>query len=149
MLKNIDPVLTPELLKALAEMGHDDAVVLADANFTGASLAARPPIRLPGIGLLRAIQAVVSVLPIAIDEAHPVGFMQVADSAPDYASALQREVIAALAAGGVKPAQCEPIERFAFYERARAAFLVVQTGEMQPYANFILRKGVIGEALRP
>jgi len=149
MLKNIDPVLTPDLLKALAEMGHDDAVVLADANFTGETLAARYLIRLPGIGLLRTLQAVVSVLPLATDEPHPVGFMQVAGSAPDYASGLQREAIAALAAGGIRPDQCEPVERFAFYERTREAFLIVQTGELQPYANFILRKGVIGEALRP
>jgi len=38
MLKGIDPLLTPELLKILAEMGHGDEIVLADANFTAASL---------------------------------------------------------------------------------------------------------------
>ena len=51
MLKNIDPLLTPDLLKVLAEMGHDDAIVLADANFTAMSLGAgKPVLRLPGIG---------------------------------------------------------------------------------------------------
>jgi L-fucose mutarotase len=43
----------------------------------------------------------------------------------------------------------EAMERFAFYERARAAFAIVQTGELQPWANFILKKGVIAQALRP
>ena len=36
MLKGIDPLLTPELLKTLAEMGHGDEIVIADANFTAA-----------------------------------------------------------------------------------------------------------------
>ena len=54
MLKGIDPVLTPELLKLLMEMGHDDAIVLADANFTAVRYACgRPIIRLPGIGMAR------------------------------------------------------------------------------------------------
>lgn len=68
MLKGIDPLLFPELLKLLAEMGHDDALVLADANFTAHQLAAgKPVLRLPGIGMARAVQAVCSVLPLAAD----------------------------------------------------------------------------------
>jgi len=38
MLKGIDPVLSPELLKVLCEMGHGDEIVIADANFTAESL---------------------------------------------------------------------------------------------------------------
>ena len=57
MLKGIDPLLTPELLKVLAEMGHGDEIVLADANFTAASLGrGKPVIRLPGIGMLRVVR---------------------------------------------------------------------------------------------
>ena len=66
MLKGIDPLLSPELLKLLAEMGHDDAVVLADANFTAMSLGAgKPVLRLPGVGMARTVDAVASVLPLA------------------------------------------------------------------------------------
>ena len=66
MLKGIDPVLSPELLKLLAEMGHDDAIVLADANFTAMSLGAgKPVLRLPGVSMVRALKAVSSVLPLA------------------------------------------------------------------------------------
>ena len=35
------------------------------------------------------------------------------------------------------------------YDRARAAHAIVVTGETQPFANFILRKGAIGDNLRP
>lgn len=150
MLKGIDPVLTPELLKLLMEMGHDDALVLADANFTAMSIAAgKPVLRLPGISMARAVQAVNSVLPLAADVDHPVAFMQVSGTQSPYLSGLQREVLGDLTPELLTGQSPEALERFAFYERARAAFAVVLTGERQPFGNFILRKGVIGENLRP
>ena len=64
--------------------------------------------------------------------------------------AFQREVIQRLAsAGWASPAMCEATERFAFYERVKHAFAIVHTGELQPYANFILKKGVISDTLVP
>lgn len=150
MLKGIDPLLTPQLLMLLAEMGHDDAIVLADCNFTAQRLAAgKPVLRLPGAGLLRALQAVHSVLPLAADVEHPVAYMQVEHTEPPYRCALQREVLALLAPSLRQGQDAEPLERFAFYERARSACAIVVTGEPQPYGNFILRKGAIAENLRP
>jgi L-fucose mutarotase len=150
MLKGIDPVLTPELLKLLMEMGHDDAIVLADANFTAVRYAnGKPIIRLPGIGMARAVKAVTSLLPLVADEVHPVGFMQVSGQPTEYRSALQREVLASLEPTFLAGQSAEGIERFAFYERTKSAFAIVLTGEQQPFGNFLLRKGVIGETLRP
>ena len=151
MLKNIDLRLTPELLKVLCEMGHGDEIVLADANFTAASLAAgKPVLRLAGLGLRDACAAVLSVLPLDEFVAQPIAYMQVGNSAPGYCSALQREVIGDLVERGEARAdQCEPTERFAFYERVRGAFAIVQTSEMQPWANFLFKKGVIAQEWRP
>lgn len=150
MLKGIDPLLAPDLLRLLAEMGHDDALVLADANFTALRLAAgKTVLRLPGIGMARAVRAVDSVLPLAADVDHPVAFMQVGDTAAPYLSAVQREVLALLAPSMMPHQSAQAIERHAFYERVRTAHAIVVTGELQPYGNFILRKGVIGENLRP
>lgn len=150
MLKGIDPLLTPDLLRLLADMGHDDALVLADANFTAVRLAAgKPVLRLPGIGMARAVQAVDSVLPLAADVDHPVGFMQVEGTQAPYLSALQREVLAQLQPSLLAHQRAESIERHAFYDRVRDAFAIVVTGERQPFGNFILRKGVIGDTLRP
>lgn len=149
MLKGIDPLLTPDLLKLLAEMGHDDALVMADANFTAMSLGAgKPVLRLPGIGMARAVQAVVSVLPLAADVPQPVAYMQVGGTEVPYRSALQRETLAVLASGGLPEEGAEAVERYAFYERVKKAYAIVVTGESQPWGNFILRKGVIGETLR-
>jgi L-fucose mutarotase len=150
MLKGIDPLLTPELLKLLAEMGHDDAIVLADANFTAQSLGAgKPVLRLPCVGMARAVRAVESVLPLAADVDHPVAYMQVSGTQAPYRSALQREVMDVLSPALQPHQQAEAVERFAFYDRVRAAYAIVVTGELQPFGNFLLRKGVIGENLHP
>ena len=150
MLKNIDPLLSPELLKVLAEMGHGDEVVLADANFTAASLAAgKPLVRLPGVGMREACAAVLSVLPLDAAVARPVAYMQVGETAPGYRSALQREVIGDIETAGIaSSAQCEATERFAFYDRVRRAYAIVQTGELQAWGNFLFKKGVIAQELR-
>jgi L-fucose mutarotase len=149
VLKGIDPLLSPHLLKVLAEMGHGDEIVVADANFTAASLGqGKPLIALPGVGVQRTAEALLSLLPLDAAVAQPVAYMQVSGTPAGYRSALQRAVIDGLAARGwATSAQCEAIERFAFYERVARAFAIVHTGELQPFANFIFKKGVIAEAL--
>ena len=151
MLKGIDPLLSPELLKLLCEMGHGDEIVLADANFTAESLGrGKTVLRLPGVGMRAACAAVLSVFPLDEFVEQPVAYMHVGGSAPGYRSALQREVIADLSASGSGRAeQCEAMERFSFYERAARAYAIVQTGELQAWANFVFKKGVIAEDLRP
>jgi L-fucose mutarotase len=101
MLKGIDPLLSPELLKVLAEMGHGDSLALVDANFTATTLGrAKPLIRLPGVGLLRAGAALLSVFPLDLAE-RPVDFMAVSDQPPDHRSPLQRDMLALCASAGL------------------------------------------------
>jgi L-fucose mutarotase len=148
LLKNIDPVLSPELLRILAEMGHEDTVVLSDANFTAmryrASTTSQTVVRLPGVGLARAARAVLSVLPLGIAQENPVAYMQVSGSPAGHASPVQQEVIDLVYQADSAHAQvkAEAVERFAFYECAQKAYVIVQTGEMEPFANFIFKKGV-------
>ncbi len=145
MLKGIDPLLTPELLKVLAEMGHGDAIAVVDANFTATTLGhGKPLVRLAGAGLQRACAAVLSVFPLGTAAEAPVAFMQVGGTPDGYVSALQRAVLALPGA-----AEGEAVERFAFYERVKQAYAIVQTSEMQPYANFIFKKGVIADVSVP
>jgi L-fucose mutarotase len=99
--------------------------------------------------MVRVVQAITSVFPLVADETHPVGFMQVSGQPGGYLSALQREVMQVLSPQLLSGQSAQAIERFAFYERTRSAYAIVVTGELQPYGNFLLRKGVIGETLRP
>jgi L-fucose mutarotase len=150
VLKGIDPLITPELIKLLMEMGHDDAIVVADANFTAMSLGAgKTVVRLPGTRLVQVVRAIDSVMPLASDVTHPVAFMQVSDTKAPYLSGLQRDVLGLLQTSLLPHQTPESVERYAFYERTRAACAIVVTGELQPFGNFILRKGAIGENLRP
>lgn len=149
MLKGIDPLLTPALLKVLAEMGHGDEIVIADANFTATTLGRdKPVIDLPGAGMLRTVEAILSLLPLDAMVEQPVAYMQVSGTTDGYRSKLQRTVIDRLQhAGWAQSGQCEAMERFRFYDRVRAAYAIVHTGELQPYANFIFKKGVLSEPL--
>ena len=142
MLKNLPPLLTPELLFALASMGHGDDVALVDANFPAARIAAQAGvglIRLPGLDTHDVLQAVLSVLPLDTFEAHCAFSMQVVgDAAAVPQPVAQFRALLQSEGHGVAS-----LERFAFYEQACSARVIVQTGDRRKYANILLRKGVI------
>ena len=83
MLLGLDPVLSPDLLHALAAMGHGDRLALVDANYPATR--GRRLIQLPGIDMPRALQAVLSVFPIDTFIPEPCAVMQV-DGEPDSRS---------------------------------------------------------------
>jgi L-fucose mutarotase len=139
MLKGIDPLLGPELLAILREMGHGDEIVIADANFPAAANAVRL-VRLDGIDAVRTTKAIVSVLPL--DDFTPAAAFRMAVVGSDEIPPITAEFAAALAKEGYGRT-IEPIERQAFYARARDAFAIVATGEMRLYGNLILKKGVV------
>jgi len=139
MLRGLDPLLTPDLLHALASMGHGDTIAVVDANFPAAATARRL-IPLPGTDAPAVLNAVLTLLPIDDSESDPIVVMQVigdADATPDPV----RDFIAVLSRHAAPPPTA--IERHAFYRAAAAAFAIVQTGERRFYGNILLRKGVI------
>jgi len=142
MLKTIDPLLNPDLLRVLALMGHGDLIVIADANFPAASVAACTvtgvPLRID-CDAPRALEAVLSLMPLDDFEPDPVQTMQVVGE-PDTVPEVVAAAMPRLAAEGVEPAS---VERFEFYERAKNTFAILRTAELRPYGNFILRKGVV------
>jgi L-fucose mutarotase len=137
MLKSINPLLTGDLLAILCDMGHGDEIVITDANFPAASMARRL-IRMPGISATDVLVAVLSVVPLDDFVDHPAAAMD----APGERPAIYPEYEAALKKAEGRVITLEPVERFAFYDRAKAAYAVIATGERRLYANIILRKGV-------
>jgi L-fucose mutarotase len=142
MLRNIDPLLSPELLHALRAMGHGDEIVIADANFPGSS-SGPACIRADGSTASEILQAVLSVMPLDTFVPDPALTMQVVGDPNKVPEAVVdfQNIINATADS---PAQIQGLERFAFYGRAANAFAIVQTGERRLYGNIILKKGVIG-----
>jgi L-fucose mutarotase len=140
MLKGIDPLLGPGLLAHLRAMGHGDEIVVADANFPAAANARRL-VRADGIEAPRLVRAIASILPLD-DFVPAAAFRMAVVDRPDEVPAITTDFIAALADGGYR-GPIAPIERSAFYARAREAYAVVATGETRLYGNLILKKGVI------
>ncbi len=138
MLKGIHPAISPELLKTLAEMGHGDEIVLADAHFPGLAVNARV-LRADGVDCAELLAAIIPLFELD-SYAPPLAMM-----APVEGDALDPEVERryrrSLFGSGPGP-EIERIGRFAFYDRARTAFAVVMTGETAKYGNIILKKGV-------
>ena len=141
MLKNIDPVLGPELLKVLRSMGHGDELVIADANHPAETNAQRL-IRMEGMSATRVLEAVVSVLPLDTYVDCPVHTMRVV-GAPDSVPEIVKEFRHIISNASDTEITFGALERFDFYARVRTAFAVVATGERRLYGNIILKKGVI------
>lgn len=142
MLKKIDKLLTGDLLKILCDMGHGDELVIADANFPADALAKRL-IQLPGIDGVRAAEAVLSVFPLDT-YSDPAFIMDLTDS--DKEKHMPIPVIWAhyekvVKANGV--GKFAKLERLDFYERAKKAYAIIQTGEERQYGNLLLVKGVV------
>ena len=145
MLKGIDPRLNAEVLHVLRAMGHGDRLVIADANFPADSVARETVwgelLRIDAT-VPEAVAAVGTLLPLDTFVDDHVARMEVA-GAPDEIPPVQAEVQAAIDAADGREARMASIERFAFYDAARASYAVIQTTERRFYACFILRKGVI------
>ncbi|KAG8434932.1 hypothetical protein GDO86_013048 [Hymenochirus boettgeri] len=149
VLKGIPSVLSPELLYALARMGHGDEIVLADANFPSSSISKAGPelIQADGLDIPKLLNAILWLFPLDTYVETPASVMDLVQG--DKERGLQitvwEEYKELLSRYGCK-APLEKVERFAFYERAKKAFAVVATGETSPYGNLILKKGVISQA---
>ena len=144
MLKGIDPILHADVLYALRAMGHGDDLIIADTNFPSDSVA-----RATTLGeVLRidrpaaeVVRAVLSVYPIDTFVDDAAARMEVVGE-PETILPVMDEVQAELTAAG-GPTMIR-IERYAFYDRAKQAYAVIQTGERRFYGCFALRKGVVG-----
>lgn len=145
MLKGIDALLNAEVLGALRAMGHGDDLILADTNFPADSVARRTTLgRLLRIDApaARVAKAVLSVYPLDTFVDDAAARMEIVGDAASVPE-VQREVQAEIDAAEGKAWPMIGIERYAFYERAKAAYAVIQTGERRFYGCFAFRKGVI------
>jgi len=139
MLKGIHPAISPELLKTLAEMGHGDEIILADAHFPGQSFNSRI-IRADGLDVTTLLDAILPLFELD-SYADPMVMMQAVEGdvldpkvEQQYMGVVKKHV-----SGATPPVR---IDRFAFYDRTRKAFAVIMTGETRKYGNILLKKGV-------
>jgi L-fucose mutarotase len=140
VLKGIHPLLTADVLHALAAMGHGDLVAIVDANFPAASIGRRV-LSLAGAGSPEALGAVLTVFPLDSRET-PAWTMEVVGD-PDAIPEAVADFAATFADHDLADTEIGHLERHAFYDRARDAFVILRTGELRPYGNILLVKGVV------
>jgi L-fucose mutarotase len=140
MLKGISPVISPELLKILAEMGHGDELLLADAHFPGNTFGRRV-LRADGVDIPELLDGILPLFELDAYVDSPVIMMQAVpcDQLDPTVGEAFRAVIDKHAPN---TPDYELVERFAFYDRAKACYAVVMTGSTMKYGNIILKKGV-------
>lgn len=146
MLKSIDPILNADVLYALRAMGHGDDLVICDTNFPADSTARQTVfgelLRIDNVSAARAARAILSVLPLDSFVEHAALRMEMADK-PDFIPPVQAEVQSEVDAASGRVMPMGSIERFAFYDLAKKAYCVIQTGERRFYGCFVFKKGVI------
>ncbi len=141
MLKGISPVLSPDLLAALCRMGHGDELILADAHFPAETFATRHCLRADGLTIPSLLDGLLPLFEIDRYEPLPVLTME-AVPGDTLDPAIEASYRACLDRHGCDWAAMGRLERFAFYERARSTYLIVQTGDVAKYGNLLLKKGV-------
>ena len=144
MLKGIPPILSPELLCALDQMGHGDELVIADGNFPSHSVGKNSiVIRADGHGVPEILDAILTLMPLDTYTEKPVGLMQVVSGDTCGRPEIWDTYEEILSKHEPEHHDIEFIERFDFYERAKDAYLIIATGEGAIYANVLLKKGVV------
>lgn len=139
MLKNISPLISPQLLKTLAEMGHGDEIIFSDAHFPAHSMGPKV-IRADG---LRVGDLLAAIIPLfELDSYAPPLVMMAAVEGDTLDASVEQRYLQALSSTDRHDLSVTRIDRFAFYERAQKAFAIVITGETAKYGNILLKKGV-------
>jgi len=140
MLKGIPPILGPELLHILRAMGHGDEIAIVDANYP-AEGAGPPVIRLDGLSATDVLDAVLTLMPLDTFVDEQAFAMEVVGD-PDKREQTHKD-FDKLIKKHEPDMQLSLLERFAYYERVKGAFAIVQTGERRLYGNILLKKGII------
>jgi len=147
-LNGIPKIISPELLYALAQMGHADEIVLADSNFPASSMCSGGAryVSAHGHNIPELLEAILRFFPLDKHDDNPVMLMDIVDS--DKNSGMEppnvwKKYQAICDAAHGEKVNILPIERFDFYKRAKQAFCIVATSEQAPYGNIIIKKGCV------
>ena len=141
MLKGISPLLTPDLLKNIAEMGHGDELVTGDCNFPAQSMGKRC-VRADGHSGVEILDAILALFPLEQFVETPVGLMAPTPGTFDGNPPIWKdyEAVVEKHQPGTK---VEYVERFDFYDRTKNAYATVSTGEKAAYGCVIIKKGCV------
>ena len=140
MLKGIDPIISPELLKILAEMGHGDEIILSDAHFPGHAFCPKNVLRGDGLQIPDLLEGIIPIF--ELDSYDDPLIMMAAVEGDALDPQVEVDYMAAIRKAAPDAPAPKRIGRFEFYDRAEKAYACVITGTTAKYGNIILKKGV-------
>jgi len=140
MLKGISPLISPELLKVLASMGHGDEIILADTHYPGETMNSNV-IRADGLRIADLLRAIMPLFELDQYVEYPIIMMD-AVKGDKLDPKVEDSYLKNISPFCERPIKLNRIDRFKFYERSKQAFAVVMTGEKAKYGNILLKKGV-------
>lgn len=147
MLRGVPDIIGSDLLKALADTGHGDLIVIADHFYPPVTKSPNAiSIQAKGNTAAEMVDAVLQLVPLDVEyEVHPIEYM-----VPDADSGVVLtenkvwdDTIAAVVKHGYDAKCVGQIERTKFYEKAAKAYVTICTSERLPYGCIILQKGVM------
>jgi L-fucose mutarotase len=140
MLKGINPILGPELLKVLRAMGHGDEIAIVDGNYP-ADTDAKRLIRMDGLGVTEIMDAILSVMPLddVVPEAcwRPAAYLD-----PNRIEPIFKE-FDTIVAKHEPQHKVHVLVGADFYNKVKSAYALIATTEARLYGNIVLKKGVI------
>jgi L-fucose mutarotase len=143
MLKGINPILGPELLKTLRAMGHGDEIAIVDGNYP-ADTDAKRLIRMDGLGVTEIMDAILSVMPLdeMVPEAcwRPAAYLDPKRIEPIFAE------FDAIVAQHEPKHKVHVLVGADFYNKVKGAYALIATSEPRLYGNIVMKKGVIHPA---
>jgi L-fucose mutarotase len=140
MLKNINPLLGPELLKVLRAMGHGDEIAIVDGNYP-ADADAKRLVRMDGHSATDILDAILSVMPL--DEMVPdCAFRPAAFNDPKNMQPIFAEFETIVTKH--EPARhVTTLVGADFYNRVKGCYAIIASSEARLYGNIVLKKGVV------
>ncbi|VGO14341.1 L-fucose mutarotase [Pontiella desulfatans] len=140
MLKGINPIVSPDLLKILSEMGHGDEIVLSDAHFPGHTFCPKNVLRGDGLQIPDLLEGIIPIF--ELDSYDDPLIMMAAVEGDELDPQVEADYMAAIKKDAPDAPAVKRIGRFEFYDRAEKAYACVITGTTAKYGNIILKKGV-------
>jgi L-fucose mutarotase len=140
MLKGINPIVCPELLKIMAEMGHGDEIVLSDAHFPGHTFCPKNVLRGDGLQIPDLLEGMIPLF--ELDSYDDPLIMMAAVEGDELDPQVEVDYLEAIRKHAPNAPAVKRIGRFEFYDRAEKAYACVVTGTTAKYGNIILKKGV-------
>lgn len=125
-------IINSEISEVISKLGHTDEIVICDSGLPIPDFVKR--IDLAVKQGVPSFQQVLETILVELQVETVITATEMAEISPDVLAAIKAEL---------PDAHFESVSHEAFKERTKQAKAIIRTGEFTPYANVILKAGVV------